>query len=33
LDRNYRPFWRTNSFAVLVKKGGELDCQNPIAAN
>lgn len=33
LNRNYRPFWRTNSFAVLVKKGGELDCQNPIAAN
>ena len=33
LDRNYRPFWRTNSFAVLVKKGGELDRQNPIAAN
>jgi 4-amino-4-deoxy-L-arabinose transferase-like glycosyltransferase len=33
LDRNYRPFWRTNSFVVMVKKGGDLDRQNPIAAN
>lgn len=33
IDQNYRPLWRTNSFVVMVRKGGELDRQNPIAAN
>jgi 4-amino-4-deoxy-L-arabinose transferase-like glycosyltransferase len=32
-DQNYRLLWRTNSFVVLVRKGGELDRNNPIAAN
>ena len=33
IEANYRLLWRTNSFAVLVKKGGELDRTHPIAAN
>lgn len=33
IDQNYRPYWRTNSFVVMVKKGGELDRSQPIAAN
>ena len=33
IDQNYRPLWRTNSFVVMVRKGGDLDRQNPIAAN
>src|SRR2546430_7116263 len=32
IDQNYRPLWRTHSFVVLVRKGGELDRHNPIAA-
>jgi hypothetical protein len=32
-DQNYRLLWRMNSFVVLVRKGGELDRNNPIAAN
>jgi len=33
IDQNYRALWRTNSFVVMVRKGGELDRHNPIAAN
>ena len=33
IEKNYRPFWRTNSFVVMVRKGGELDRAQPIAAN
>jgi 4-amino-4-deoxy-L-arabinose transferase-like glycosyltransferase len=33
IEQNYRPFWRTNSFVVMVRKGGELDRAQPIAAN
>lgn len=33
VKKNYRLLWRTNSFAVMVKKGSELDRNQPIAAN
>jgi len=33
IEENYRLLWRTNSFAVMVKKGGELDRNHPVAAN
>jgi 4-amino-4-deoxy-L-arabinose transferase-like glycosyltransferase len=33
LEQNYRPFWRTNSFVVMARKGGELDRTQPIAQN
>src|SRR6266404_24409 len=33
VDRNYRMLWRTNSFAVMVRKGSDLDRNPPIAAN
>ena len=33
VEANYRVLWRTNSFAVMVKKGGGLDRNPPIAAN
>lgn len=33
IEANYRLLWRTNSFAVMVRKGGELDRTQPIAAN
>jgi len=33
IGQNYRLLWRTNSFVVMVRKGGDLDRQNPIAAN
>jgi 4-amino-4-deoxy-L-arabinose transferase-like glycosyltransferase len=33
IEQNYRPFWRTNSFVVMVRKGSELDRAQPIAAN
>ncbi|PYK31679.1 MAG: hypothetical protein DME57_02805 [Verrucomicrobia bacterium] len=32
IEKNYRVLWRTNSFAVMVRKGGELDRHPPIAA-
>lgn len=33
IDQNFRPFWRTKNFVVMVRKGGELDRSQPIAAN
>ncbi len=30
LEENYRPFWRTKSFAVMVRKGGQLDRNPPL---
>src|SRR5882724_4479596 len=33
LEQNYRPFWRTNSFVVMARKGGELDRTQPVAQN
>ena len=33
IEKNYRLLWRTNSFAVMVKNGSELDRNLPIAAN
>jgi 4-amino-4-deoxy-L-arabinose transferase-like glycosyltransferase len=33
IEQNYRPFWRTNSFTVMLRKGSELDRTQPIAAN
>ena len=33
LKQNYRPFWQTKSFAVLVRKGGALDRAQPLAQN
>jgi len=33
IEKNYRLLWRTNSFAVMVKKGSDLDRSQPIAAN
>ena len=33
LQENYRPFWRTKSFAVMVRKGGLIDRAQPLAQN
>jgi hypothetical protein len=33
LKQNYRPFWRTKSFAVMVRKGGAIDRAQPLAQN
>jgi len=33
LQQNYRPFWRTRSFAVMVRKGGAIDRAKPLAQN
>lgn len=32
IETNYRLLWRTNNFAVMVRKGSELDRNPPIAA-
>ena len=31
LPQNSRPFWRTKSFAVMVRKGGAIDHAQPLA--
>ncbi len=33
LQKNYRPLWRTKSFAVMVRKGGAIDRAEPLAQN
>ena len=33
LQQNYRPLWRTKSFAVMVRKGGAIDRAEPLAQN
>jgi 4-amino-4-deoxy-L-arabinose transferase-like glycosyltransferase len=33
IEAHYRLLWRTSNFAVMVKKGGELDRNPPIASN
>jgi hypothetical protein len=33
LEQNYRPFWRTKSFAVMVRRGGAIDQAQPLAQN
>lgn len=33
IEQNYRLLWRTNSFAVMARKGSELERNPPIAAN
>ena len=33
LQQNYRPLWRTKSFAVMVRKGGAIDRAQPLAQN
>ena len=33
IEENYRPFSRTNSFTLMARKGGQLACHKPIAAN
>jgi len=30
-QQNYRPFWRTNSFVVMARKGGAIDRAQPLA--